>query len=185
MPTPPTTIPEPWLSFLREIDAYLDEETHLHCIGGFVVTIVYGSERETSDIDALTLVRHPAGLYKFAGIGSHLFKKYGLYLDPVGIATLPENYEDRLTQIFPGTFDRLRPFALDPYDIALAKIERNADIDRQDVLHLARAVPFDLEVLKHRYHDELRIYLGNPEREDLTLRLWIDMIEEDRTSATN
>lgn len=31
-----------------------------------------------------------------------------------------------------------------------------------------------------RYHDEVRVYLGNPERKDLTLKLWIDMIEEDR-----
>jgi hypothetical protein len=48
------------------------------------------------------------------------------------------------------------------------------------VLHLARVVPFNLEVLKQRYTDELRVYLGNPDREDLTLKLWIEMIEEDR-----
>jgi len=176
-------ITEPWLSFLREIDTHLNEETHLHCFGGFVVTVVYGSTRETSDIDSLALVRHPADLYQLAGIGSGLFKRYGLYLDPVGIATLPENYEERLTEIFPDTFDRLRLFALDPYDLALAKIERNADIDRQDILHLARVVPFDLEILQRRYHDELRVYLGNPDREDLTLKLWIEMIEEERQTS--
>ena len=175
-----TKISEPWHSFLHEIDAFVDDETHLHCLGGFVVTVVYGSTRETSDIDSLTLVRYPAGLYEYAGIGSNLFKKYDVYLDPVGIATLPENYEDRLAEIFPGIFTRLRLFALDPYDIALAKIERNADVDRQDVLHLARVIPFDLDVLSQRYHDELRVYLGNPEREDLTLKLWIEMIEEVR-----
>ena len=92
----------------------------------------------------------------------------------------PENYEDRLAEIFSGTFEHIRLFALDPYDIALSKIERNADVDRQDVLHLARVVPFGLEVLKRRYHDELRVYLGNPGREDLTLKLWVEMIEEDR-----
>ena len=31
-----------------------------------------------------------------------------------------------------------------------------------------------------RYQHELRSYLGNPKREDLTLRLWIEAIEEDR-----
>jgi len=31
-----------------------------------------------------------------------------------------------------------------------------------------------------RYHDELRVYLGNPNREDLTLKLWIEMIQETR-----
>ena len=77
-------------------------------------------------------------------------------------------------------FKSLRLYVLDPYDIALAKIERNTARDRQDVLHLARVVPFNLEVLKQRYTDELRVYLGNPDREDLTLKLWIEMIEEDR-----
>ncbi|MEP6788024.1 MAG: DUF6036 family nucleotidyltransferase [Acidobacteriota bacterium] len=173
-------IPQPWLSFLRDVDALLHEETYLHCIGGFVVTVVYGAVRDTSDLDALTLVRHQSDLFDRAGIGSDLFKQYGLYLDPVGIATLPENYEDRLEELFLGTFSRLHLFALDPYDIALAKIERNGDVDRQDVLHLARVVPFDLEVFRTRYIDELRVYLGNPEREDLTLKLWIEMIEEER-----
>jgi hypothetical protein len=45
---------------------------------------------------------------------------------------------------------------------------------------LARSIPLDLEILKERYEKELRWQLGNPEREDLTLKLWIEMIEEDR-----
>jgi hypothetical protein len=67
-----SNIPEPWLSFLREIDASLSDETHLHCLGGFVVTVVYGLKRDTSDIDVLTLVRRPAGLVDLAGFGSAL-----------------------------------------------------------------------------------------------------------------
>lgn len=176
-----TKIPEPWLSFLSEIDEFVGEETHLHCLGGFVVTVIYGRERETSDIDVLTLVQRPPGLFDKAGIGSEMYARYGLYLDPVGIATLPENYEERLDESFPGTFKYLRLFALDPYDIALAKLERNGDIDRQDVTHLAHVVPFDVDVLQARYTDELRIYLGNPQREDLTLNLWIEMIEESQS----
>jgi hypothetical protein len=46
------------------------------------------------------------------------FQSIRVYLDPVGIATLPENYEDRLAEVFPVEFERLRLFALDPYDIA-------------------------------------------------------------------
>ncbi|HMS42979.1 MAG TPA: DUF6036 family nucleotidyltransferase, partial [Pyrinomonadaceae bacterium] len=101
-------------------------------------------------------------------------------LDVVGIATVPENYEERLTQIGADKFQKIRLFALDAYDIALAKIERNIQRDRDDVKHLARVTPFDIEILKSRYENELRIYLGNPEREDLTLKLWIEAIEETR-----
>ncbi len=171
---------EPWFPFLKDIDELLMEETQVHCLGGFVVTVVYGADRSTVDLDALSLVDRDSTIWEFAGRGSNLHKRHRVYLDRVGIAPLPENYEDRLTQIFTGLFKRLRLFALDPYDVALAKIERNSARDREDVQHLARVVPFDLEILKQRYHDELRIYLGNPEREDLTFRLWIEMIEEMR-----
>ena len=82
--------------------------------------------------------------------------------------------------MFPGAFKHIRLFALDPYDLALAKLERNIQRDRDDVKHLARTIPFDLDVLTARYEKELRPYLANPTREDLTLRLWIEAIQEER-----
>ena len=78
-------------------------------------------------------------------------------------------------------FQHLRLLALDPCDLALSKLERNIQRDRDDLKHLARTIPFDLDLLKDRYQKELRWQLGNPEREDLTLRLWIEAIEEERT----
>jgi hypothetical protein len=45
---------------------------------------------------------------------------------------------------------------------------------------LDRAVPLDVTVLRQRYQEELRPYLGNPAREDLTLDLWVEAIEERR-----
>jgi hypothetical protein len=50
--------------------------------------------------------------------------------------------------------------------------------DRDDVKHLARSIPLTIETLKERYEIEFRCQLGIPEREDLTLKLWIEMIEE-------
>ena len=97
------------------------------------------------------------------------------------MAKVPENYEDRVTEIFPKVFKHLRLLALDPYDLALSKLERNLQRDRDDIKYLAKTVPFDLEILKERYQSELRWQLGNPEREDLTLRLWIEAIAEERS----
>ncbi len=115
--------------------------------------------------------------------GSELHKKYGVYLQVVGIAPIPEGYEARLTEMFPGTFKYLRLFALDLYDLALSKIERNSQRDQDDVKHLARVVPFDLELLRSRYEDELQSNLPIPKRESLTLQLWIDAIKEERTQG--
>jgi hypothetical protein len=184
LPTHPNeSIPEPWLSFLRELDSVAREEVRLDCMGGFVVTTVYGFSRPTGDLDVLEIAPGDAGraMLELGMRGGLLHKKYKIYLDHVGVAHVPEDYEDRLTDMFPGTFQHLRLLALDPYDLALSKLERNLQRDRDDVLHLARTVPLDPEVLKDRYQKELRWQLGNPEREDLTLQLWIDAIEEERS----
>jgi hypothetical protein len=184
LPTHPNeSIPEPWLSFLRELDSVAREEVRLDCMGGFVVTTVYGFSRPTGDLDVLEIAPRDAGraMLELGMRGGLLHKKYKIYLDHVGVAHVPEDYEDRLMDMFPGTFQHLRLLALDPYDLALSKLERNIQRDRDDVLHLARTVPLDLEDLKDRYQKELRWQLGNPEREDLTLQLWIDAIEEERS----
>lgn len=172
--------PEPWYGFFREIDAFLSEEHHLHCLGGFVVTQEYGSERSTSDVDFLTLIQRNDELIEFAGFGSDLYRRHNIYLDPVGVAIIPENYAERLKEMYPDCFKRIRLFAMDPYDIILSKIERNISRDREDVEYLAKELALDTSVLEKRYHDEVRYQVKNEDREDLTLRLWIKMIEETR-----
>jgi hypothetical protein len=175
-------IPEPWRSFLSEIDTALEEPTDFHCIGGFVVTVLYGLKRTTSDVDVISITPRDPDLkiVSLTGEGSALHKKYGVYLDKVTVAKLPIDHDERLTEMFPGAFSKLRLFAVDPYDLALSKIERNLERDQDDVLYLARTIPLDIEILRKRYIEELRPDLFVPEREDLTLKLWIEMIEEDR-----
>jgi hypothetical protein len=153
-------------------------------MGGFVVSMVYGFSRPTGDLDVLEIEPREAGrpMLELGMRGRPLHKKYKIYLDHVGVAHVPEDYGERLTEIFPKVFKHLRLFALDPYDLALSKLERNVQRDRDDVMHLARTIPFDLEVLKDRYQRELRWLLGNPEREDLTLRLWMEAIQEERAT---
>lgn len=175
-------LPEPWVSFFKALDAAATEQTRLDCIGGFVVTQRYGFARPTADVDIFELAPRAqlAPLLELGRQGGELHKKYGVYLHHVGVAKVSEDYESRLTTMFKGAFERLRLCALDPYDLALSKLERNIERDRDDVRHLARAVPLDLAILQERYEKELRWQLGNPSREDLTLKLWIEMIEEER-----
>ena len=53
--------PEPWLSFLRELDSSVHEQVRLDCMGGFVVTMVYGFSRATGDLDVLEVAPTGAG----------------------------------------------------------------------------------------------------------------------------
>jgi hypothetical protein len=88
-----------------------------------------------------------------------------------------------LIDLFPGELRHLVLKALEPHDIALAKLSRNADHDRDDVKQLARNPGLDVEVLTQRYQDELRFQLTNPTNGDLTLELWVEMIREVQASG--
>jgi hypothetical protein len=170
---------EPWRSFLEELDGMLKAPVELRCLGGFVVTQQYGIGRETSDIDFLTVVAQSPDddIEALAGLGSKLHRKYRLYMQHVGITTPPADYASRLTRMFPGApWKRLTLFALDATDVALSKLERNVERDREDFLRLTRAGYIDREVLKRRYYEELRPYLlSKVPWHDKTLELWLEM----------
>jgi Nucleotidyltransferase of unknown function (DUF6036) len=174
--------PEPWRSFFHAINERLTTRVDLHCIGGFAFAMCHGLARPTGDIDVLDVV--PATqldeLLSLGGEGGSLACKYRVHIQKVSIVHLPENYVVRLGEIFPGAYSRLRLFAPDPYDLALSKLERNADQDFEDVKYLARAASLDLDRLRTRYLSEQRAFVLRPEREDLTLQLWIDAIAEER-----
>jgi hypothetical protein len=141
-------IPEPWFSFLKELDALATTTVSFHCIGGFVVTMLYGLGRTTGDLDVLEVAPKSAAdaFAKVAMQGGVLHQKYRVYLDQVGVTQPPYDYESRLCEMFPGAFRNLRLMALDPYDLALTKLERNIGRDRSDVRYLARTIPFDLKI---------------------------------------
>lgn len=61
-------IPEPWLSFLRELDNLLaadsrfgDQHVDLHCFGGVVMMLRYDLLRSTNDIDVMAVRPYPVG----------------------------------------------------------------------------------------------------------------------------
>lgn len=142
------------------------------------MAMLYGLPRPTVDVDCLAVIPGDvvSSLQSLAGQGTPLYQQCGVYLQHVGIATVPEDYEDRLVALFPAAFRNLRLFGLEGHDLALSKLERNSARDREDVKYLARAVPLDLVKLESRYRLELRPYLANTERDDLTLSLWLEML---------
>jgi hypothetical protein len=176
-------LPEWWRDFLADIDALATQQLPLHCIGGFAVTLYYGLLRTTGDLDVVDVAPDIGNwLVKVAGRGSALYQRHKLYVQVVTVATLPESYEERLTEMMPGAFRYLRLLVPDPYDLALSKLSRNYDVDLEDVKHLAQACDLNLDLLESRYYEELRPkILGIVTQHDLTLRLWIEAIREERT----
>lgn len=179
----PTLPPSPWKEFLQALDSKLTQTCVLHCFGGFAVTLAYGISRTTQDIDVLDVAPHGmiSTLLVEAGKGSPLAVEHELYIDIVGIANPPYEYESRLRPIYEGAFEHLVLKVMDPYDVALTKLKRDSDKDFQDVLSLAEKIPFDLELFEQRYVQELRDNTtGTPEANDLVFYRWKQSILEHR-----
>jgi hypothetical protein len=119
MPTDPkskagNSLPSPWKEFLSELDSMFPEPLDLHCIGGFVICYFNGLPRPTGDIDYYSAVPANLNLIEMAGEDSAPAKKYKIQLHHVAVTNLPEDYETRLTEMFPRMFKNLRLFAPDP-----------------------------------------------------------------------
>jgi hypothetical protein len=177
---PAEALHEPWRSFLHDVDAQLSGRTEVHCLGGFVVAEYYGLARPTADVDIIQVrgASSVVDVQRIGGKGSALAKKHRVYIDIVTVADVPERYEERLIDVYAAEFRSLNVRVFERHDLALAKLGRNQDYDREDVRRLAQGPGLDVVLLEQRYRDELRSQLGNPEREDLTLKLWIEMISE-------
>jgi hypothetical protein len=180
---PDINLPAPWAAFLDELDSLVPEPVALHCIGGFVLTVLYGVPRVTSDLGCVAILPHH-DLEAIAGRGSALAKKHRVYLQYVAVNTMPEEYETRLTELFSGRFKKLRIYVPDPYDLILSKLERNSPKDREDLGFLVDKLKLDPNVLRGRYEREPRPNLSNEARHDLTLKLWLDFFPSQPQSST-
>ena len=171
-----SNLSERWNRLLQEVDAQLSQPVFLHCLGGFVLLVAHGLPRPTGDLDFISVVPKEAAstLEDIAGAESKLAKRFGLHLQYVTIADYPEGYEDRLTEVLPGSFNHLKLFALEVHDLVLAKLVRNSPIDIEDVKYLASIGRLNPVTLGERYQRELRPYLSNEGRHDLTLKLWLE-----------
>ena len=171
------SLPSPWKEFLSELASMLPAPLDLNCIGGFVISYLYGLPRPTGDIDYYSAVPANLNLIEMAGEGSALAKKYKIQLHHVAVTNLPEDHATRLTEMFPRMFKNLRLFSPDPYDFILSKLERNSAKDRDDANYIFKTKKLRSQILRERYERELRPYLSKEKWHDDTLELWIEIFD--------
>jgi len=173
MSPPKLQLPSPWLEFLSAVDHALSSKVEVHCIGGFVLTLAYGARRTTGDVDYLTVAPSDAAaeIERLAGRQSKLAKTHKIFFHrAVGVTDLPENYDGRLVDLELG-FDNLSLRVLEIYDLALSKLSRNSPKDREDVKFLAWSHNLSFAVLHERYANEMKPWIANDDRHELTLNV--------------
>lgn len=172
----PAKIPEPWLGFLQDVDRTLSQPVEVHCLGAFVLAVLWGLPRQTGDIDFIEVVPSDAGgeLLRIAGDGSEIARTYKVHFDRATVAEYPGGYASRLADLTPRGCKRLRLRALEVHDLVLAKLGRNSARDRADVEFLVRQGVIDRRILEERFASELLPYVINETRHTDALRLWLD-----------
>jgi hypothetical protein len=170
----PDKVPAPWQAFLVDADRALRNPVEVHCLGGFVLAVLWALPRPTADVDFIEVGPSGVGrdLLTVAGEGSEISLRHGLYFHRVTIAEVPEGYVSRLVEIAPRRFTNLRLRALEVHDLVLAKLGRNSARDRADVEFLVRKGAIDRRLLEERFEAELRPYVLNEERHREAFQLW-------------
>src|SRR5437867_1373921 len=119
-------IKEPWLSFLRDVDRALKQPVAVHCLEGFILSVLWDLPRPTGDIDFIEVRPGDASgeLLDAGGEGTVLADRHRLHFRRMGIGVFPDGYEARLTDITAPGLEKLRIKALEVHDLVLAKISR-------------------------------------------------------------
>jgi hypothetical protein len=174
-------LPAPWPAFLSKLDKGLSRPVVFHCLGGFVLTVVYGLPRVTGDLDYVTLVPSDAfgEVERLAGRGSKLAHRYKVCVQRAGgVIDLPDNYDKRLVELDLG-LRNLFLKVLEPYDLVLSKLTRNSPKDREDVKFLAAKLKLSFREISERFGAEMKPWVANPERHELTLAIvWQEYFAE-------
>ena len=164
------TSPEQLNRFLNELGNRCPEPADLYIFGGSGVLLL-GGGRNTGDVDFTLNAAHPEAVRTLiATVADEL----SLDLEesiPAEFMPLPIGAEDRHRLI--GHFGLMTAYILDPYSIAVMKIDRSFKSDLQDVLFLIRAGIIELDRLQQCIEDVADRY-----EESLTLRRKFEEVKQ-------
>lgn len=160
----------------------LQEPIRMYLAGGLAMNFYCGA-RYTEDVDAFfsrrLLLPNDLGVAYVRQDGEPGFLYFDTQYNPT-LGLLHEDAEDdALYWNGVGNEDRLlHLYLLSPVDLAVSKISRFTDQDRDDILELARAGLIDAESLRERAEEALSYYVGNIEVVRNSIALMVNQVRE-------
>lgn len=138
--------------FLEHLGNRYPNKATLNLLGGSAMMLL-GSTRDTLDID---YVGDDIQKDDFQIVLEETANELELETEPVPIdrfIPLPEGNEQR--KIFIGQYGNVHVYVIDPYSIALSKIDRGFDADVEDIIFLIKHNQVNIEQLEKILHDGL------------------------------
>lgn len=146
-------------TFLRAVDAALDEPVEVVVIGGSAAALHYGVGRATHDIDTWTNVE--AGLAA-AAASARAATGLDVPLQKSGVADAPVDFESRLERVLPD-LRKLTLFVPERHDLVLMKAVRCYEHDLEAIAEIHAHSRLDLDILVERFREEMSP-VGDPVR---------------------
>jgi hypothetical protein len=131
--------------FFEQLGNRYPEQATLYLLGGSAL-ILLGSARETLDID---YVGDDVHKNEFQIAIEKIANELGLDTEAVPIEhfiPLPEGHEQRKIHI--GQYGKVNVYVMDPYSIALSKLDRGSDRDLDDLVFLIRHSQVNMDDLE-------------------------------------
>ena len=168
--------------FLKCLDAQLSEPKDLILIGGAAASLAYGVNRVTDDIDTIQNISELEQALHRAREQTGL----EIPLQEVGVWDGPYDFEDRLESLDLG-FRNLRIIVPERHDLALMKVVRGQENDRDVISQMAETVGLDETILVDRFRNEMSHVIGDPQNLRANFLSVIEMLygeaEADRIEA--
>jgi hypothetical protein len=145
--------------FLRAVDAALEERASILLIGGAAAMVHYGAERPTHDID--TFQRVSPALERAVAV-ARARTNLDIPVSFAAVADAPYDFEDRVERVSELQLARLAIYVPERHDLALMKTIRGDEHDLELIAELHAKQPFDLEVLRTRFRNEMSHVIAEP-----------------------
>ncbi|GAB4461589.1 MAG: hypothetical protein OHK0041_25400 [Anaerolineales bacterium] len=139
-------------SILTTLGEQVPPGSQLNILGGGALTLL-GNPRPSFDLDFVGDDVHPSELHRAI---MEKAKEMGVQVDIVPIdrfIPLPDGYQER--NIHVGQFANLTIHIIDPYSIALSKVDRGLFTDYDDILFLIRSGYIVMEELERMLKNAL------------------------------
>ena len=145
------------LTFLRAVDRNLESDAAVVVVGGAALSVGYGVETRTSDIDVIDLVRGSNADLSTAVSKARKETGLAVSVSPATVTLIPDRFEGRLRPARGLRLRRLKFIVPEKYDLALSKIAasmtRPHDLDA--VLELHARHRLSKKVLLARFDGEM------------------------------
>lgn len=161
------------ITLLTEVGQRHQQPATLLLLGGSALRLL-GSPRPTLDIDYVGHDLHKNDLQQ---VLEQVAQEMGLEIEAVPInefVPLPSDAQQR--QLSVGTYGALNVYILDPYTIALSKIDRGFDTDIEDIIFLIRQGFITLTQLETVVSDAM----GQAQNFDLTPIAMLEHLQDVR-----